>query len=172
MQNSQSLLPDTPGGGLPSKLAVQQALDIQSAASATPADPSAVSSQLTRTSFVGGYSKVWESGTDYVTMIALEFSQPADADAFVVFQRGALVTAANTYVTDHTEIPGSFVYVISSVTRKGNNDVICEGVWFAFATHSFETMTCGLTPAFATQAEDLAMREYQTARALLSSPKS
>jgi hypothetical protein len=69
-------------------------------------------------------------------------------------------------VTSHEDIPGSFVFVISSPTVASGNQQseLCNGVWFAYKTYAFESLACGSTPSWATQIEAAAKSLYQRAQ--------
>ena len=84
----------------------------------------------------------------------------------VAFERQVLAGSGNTYVTAHADIPGSFVFVISSPTQATGNaqSELCNGVFFAYHQYAFESLACGSTPSWATQIEQAAKGLYDRAR--------
>jgi hypothetical protein len=144
---------------LPQHQATARELAADDVASATPADPAKVKGFLSGSSFGAGYIRIWTQDPDYVTLMALAFSRPADAQRMVQLEVAELKTSVNTYVTEHKELPGSYVFVISSQTRSGGKTVICEGVWLPSGNYAIETLTCSERGAWATWAERLAQQE-------------
>ena len=158
-------LPDAPGYQLPGTVATQQVLDTGEAANALPTDHTATGQELTNLHYLSGFARIWGTSTDYVTMAVLALPTIPGARAFIAFERAQLAAAANTFVNDHQDIPGSFVFVISSPTQaSGNqNSELCNGVWFSYKSYAFESLACGSTPSWATQIEDAAKALYQRA---------
>lgn len=158
-------LPAAPGYQLPSTVATQEVMDSSEAANALPSDHSATAQELQNLNYQSGFARIWGTSTDYVTMIVLALPSVPGARAFVAFERSALANAQNTFVTAHQDIPGSFVFVISSPTVASGNQQseLCNGVWFAYRTYAFESLACGSTPSWATQIEEAAKALYQRA---------
>ena len=146
---------------LPQTLATGQELNSADAATATPADPTAMATFLGGTSFADAYERVWTQtpNQDYVTLLAMLFNQAADSARMVQFEVNQLSRGTNTYVEPHAAIPGSYVFVIHGPTRVGASPVNCEGVWMAVDHFAVETLTCSVQGAWATAAEDLAAQE-------------
>lgn len=158
-------LPNTPGFQLPTNVDTQQVLDAGEAANALPSDHTATAAELTSLHFISGFARIWGNATDYVTMVVLALGTVPGAEAFVTFERASLNGAQNTFVTAHQDIPGSFVFVISSPTVASGNQQseLCNGVWFAYKSYAFESLACGSTPSWATQIEEAAKSLYQRA---------
>jgi hypothetical protein len=163
------LLPDSPGADLPAKVESEQALDLAQAGSALPSDHAATAKELGSLQFNTGYARVWGTATDFVTMIALGFPSASSAAALVDFERRDLGGAQNAFITSHKDIPGSYVFAISSTTPSSGsqNAEICNGVWFAYRAYALESLACGTTPSWATQIEEAAKGLYERARARL-----
>ena len=162
------LLPSAPGSDLPSALITQQDLDESATAKATPLDSGSMRTFLTGAAFQGAYSRVWGAGQTFVTTLVVRFGTRADASRFLAFQRGGIGTGANTFVSDHPAIPGSFVFVLDGTSAAaGSAPQFCNGVWFTRANDAFESLVCGASPQWATEAEDLAASEYSLANQAL-----
>ncbi|HEX6487360.1 MAG TPA: hypothetical protein VF137_00605 [Candidatus Dormibacteraeota bacterium] len=159
-------LPAAPGSGLPSQVETQQVLDIDTASTAVPTPADATKAELLNLRYKAGYGRIWGTSTDYVTMLALAFPSPDGAAGFAAFERQGLTGAQNTFVTSHADIPGSFVFVISSPTQASGNEnsEICNGVWFAYHANAYESLACGTLPNWATQIEQAAKNLYQRVR--------
>jgi hypothetical protein len=165
------LLPATPGAGLPAAVVTQEQLDDGEAASALPTDSTATLAELRSVAFRGGYIRIWGGRSNYATMAVLSFGNMSEAAAFREFEHSGIAAGANTYVTAHPGIPGSFVFVITAPTKQSvaADPVFCNGVWFAFGAYAFESLACGATPAWATQVEQVAQAEYRHAESALGS---
>lgn len=164
------LLPSSPGDGLPATLVTQQQLDVSAASQATPLSAGSVQNFLAGTNFQGAYSRVWGASQTYATTLAMQFATPSQATRFLTFERTGIAEGANTFVTDHPAIPGSFVFVLDGTSAvAGSAPQYCNGVWFTQAQDAFESLVCGSSPEWATQAEALANSEYALAKQALSS---
>ena len=159
-------LPNAPGFQLPANVDTQQVLDSSEAANALPTDHTSTAAKLTDLRYISGFARIWGNATDYVTMVVLALGTAPGATGFVDFEKAALAGAQNTYVTAHADIPGSFVFVISSPTVASGNQQseLCNGVWFAYKSYAFESLACGSTPSWATQIEYAAKSLYQRAQ--------
>lgn len=146
---------------LPQTVATTQELTTpDQVATATPADPGAVTRMLAGSSFKDARVRVWRQGADdYVTVILVTFDRAADAGGLVQVEVNELRGGSNTFVTPHAELPGSYAFVIHGATRAGAQAVVCEGVWAPVRRFAIETLTCSATGAWATQAEQLAQQE-------------
>lgn len=159
-------LPETPGDGLPSAVVSQQALDVDAAAQATPLGAATVHTSLDAHHFQGGYGRVWGVRPTFVTALVLQFTTAADATAFVAEMRTGIGGGGNTFVAAHPAISGSFVFVLDgSSGAGGSTPQYCNGVWFARAQRAYESLVCGASPQWATEAEALAARENGLASA-------
>jgi hypothetical protein len=152
------LLPSAPGYGLPGNVLSEQVLDVGEASRALSSDQTATATELASVHYRSGFARVWGTATDYATMTVLAMGTTADAADFVAFEKKSLSAAQNTFVTEHSGIAGSFVFVISSPTQaSGNqNSEICNGVWFAYRGYALESLACGSRPSWATQVEEAA----------------
>jgi hypothetical protein len=146
---------------LPQTVATTQELTTpDQVAAATPADPTAVTRMLAGSSFKGARVRVWtKDAANYVTVIAVAFDRAADATSLVQLEVNELSHGSNTFVATHTQLPGSYVFIIHGATRQGEQAVVCEGVWAPVHRFAIETLTCSATGAWATQAEQLAQQE-------------
>lgn len=165
------LLPDAPGSGLPTHVESQQVLDQATAADALPSDRAETASELASLHMKTGFARVWGNGFDYVTMTVVVFPNAAAAAELIAFEQRSLGGAGNTYITPHADIPGSYVFVISSPTQSSGNEnsELCNGVWFAYRAYAFESLACGTTPSWATQIEAAAKALSKRARQRLDS---
>jgi len=158
-------LPATPGYGFPTTVETQQVMDATEASRALPSGAGATLQELQSLHYRSGFARIWGTSTDYVTMAVLALPA-ASATDLVTFERQTLAGSQNTYVTSHADIPGSFVFVISSPTQASGsqNAELCNGVWFAYRGYAFESLACGSTPSWATQIEQAAKALYNRAR--------
>ncbi|MFN2462980.1 MAG: hypothetical protein ABR573_03630 [Candidatus Dormibacteria bacterium] len=152
---------------LPQHVTLDRDLDATGVASGTMADPAAVHKFLSSAAFHSAHVRIWTQAPDYVTMMSVAFDRPPDASKFVELEAAQLKNSINSYVTPHSQIPGSYVFVISSPTRSGAKNVICEGVWQAASMYAIETLTCSDRGKWAARAEELAQQAHDQAKRLL-----
>ncbi|HXA29485.1 MAG TPA: hypothetical protein VN193_12170 [Candidatus Angelobacter sp.] len=156
---------------LPQTVATTQDLtEPDQVAAATPADAAAVSQMLAGSSFKDARVRVWtQDADDYVTVILVAFDRASDAGRLVQVEVNDMSGGSNTFVTPHTALPGSYVFVIHGATRQAGHAVVCEGVWAPVHRFAIETLTCSATGAWATQAEQLAQQESDLVKQVPSS---
>ncbi len=127
------------GSGLATR--IDTPMSLAGVARATPLSADLLSPFLETHGFRDAYARVLSKGSDSVTLIVLEFGSAPQATAMVAFESTNLTSSANTFVTPHQDIPGSFVYVIGGPNKTKSATLLCDGVWFAGGAHAFEYAT-------------------------------
>jgi hypothetical protein len=139
-------------------------MDADEAVEATIADASEKSAYLRRSGFLGGYSRVWTSGDDYITILVHDFSGERGAKGLVEFELKQLAKTSGFEPFAVKDIAGARGYVLSA-TKKGTSDpLFCQGVWFTVDTRAFAVNTCGVQPNTTEIAHRLAVRQWKRVR--------
>ena len=147
-----------------------RALNQDAAAQATSADVSRMRTQLTQTTFEGGYERIFTRDPDqYLTIIALEFQLAEDATAMVHFQVNELRNSGGTAVAADPVLSGAYAYDLEGTTRGGGKTVYCGGEWFSLDRIAFDINFCGYDAyTSANYARLLARNQYQQAGVALA----
>lgn len=141
-------------------------LDASAAAEATPARSSDVKAFLDHHSLSEGYSEVWQSGSDFITIVALRFEDSAGAKGLIQLEQKQLRGAAANLTPD-TELPGASTYVFYGSTRLRGHQVFCSGELFPEQDIAFVVTTCSAFPNSAVLARRLALDQYLKAQRVL-----
>lgn len=141
-------------------------LDADAASQATPARSADVKSFLNTHSLSDGYSAVWQSGSDFITVVALRFNDSAGAKGLIQLEQRQLKGAAANLTPDG-ELPGASTYVFYGSTRLRGHQVFCSGELFPEQNIAFVVTTCSAFPNSAVLARRLALDQYLKAQRVL-----
>jgi hypothetical protein len=135
-------------------------LDVRTASYSTPADVSKTASALETQRFRRGYVRVWQKGTDYITVAIFRFDLPAHADAFVDFEKRSIAGEVGSYTYALSQPPSGTGFVITSKNKTLTKLIFCQGGVFPVDADAFLVQTCGEQPNNSAMANSLAQEEY------------
>lgn len=138
-------------------------MDIETASTASAADPTSKRALLGRSGYQDGYSRVFRDEEKYIVALAHEFSSRRGAARLVDFEIKQISEKIGTALFTVKEIEGAEGYILSGVKRKGLTGVFCQGVWFPLGPRAFEVATCGPQPDSAAAARALAIEQHERA---------
>lgn len=142
--------------------------DIEMAAAAGQADTEAARHQLERSSFSGGYVRVWTRHRQSVIDAVYRFDHAVDSARYLAFEISSLSNQPSAYVTDVPDIPGGRQFVLNGVLKTGSATSFCRGVWFSIQQWAFNIYVCDRdAPVGSSIAEDLARLQYGLDRPLI-----
>ena len=154
-------LVDKAGSGFSQKLDV--GLDLDHAASATPAATAPTKSTLREQGYSGGEERVFTKGDEYVTVLEFDLSTQVGAAAFVSFETAQLNSSLGAKVYAYDQIPGAQAFDLAGETRAGKKDAFCQGIWFPAGSAAFEVADCASSPRYPDLAMAVAQSQYKEA---------
>jgi hypothetical protein len=165
----QSLLLDAVPSGYTANPRASGALDLAGSAYSTPAKASDTRGELAADHFTGGYSRVWSSGSDYITAAVYSFAREAEAQRFMSFEKAAISQSGNGLPYALSQPPDGIGFVISSPTKAQNRYVFCQGGMFTRDTFVFLVEVCRATPVDQELTGSLTANQFSHAIAVLGS---
>ena len=162
-----SLLLDSAPSGYKADTRASGRLELGAAVYSTPANATDTRAELDADHFTGGYTRVWVSGTDYITAAVYSFTRQADSQRFMGFEKNAVSHAGNGLPYALSQPPDGIGFVISSRTKSQHRYVFCQGGMFARDTYVFIVEACGATPVGQELAISLTAKQFSHAVAAL-----
>jgi hypothetical protein len=135
-------------------------LGAEAASTATPMDPAKLARALVDAHFESGYSRVWESGKSYVTVLVFAFPGAHQAAQVVDAENAYLQTGLGIVISGDRAIPGAWTYILYGDTRVNSRGVFCQGEWFGADRYAVTVTTCSDHPGDVEQVRDLSSLEY------------
>jgi hypothetical protein len=147
-------------------------LDLHSASFSTPADVSETEGVLARGHFAGGYVRVWQKGTDFITAAVYGFEKPQGATAFADFEAAFIKGEVGSYVYPLAQPDTGTGFVVTTQNKTKTKVVFCQGGVFSVEDAAFIVETCGQQPNSSAEANSLAAAAYFQAFTTLALPRA